>query len=99
MWDPKALIQKETHPGDPPGTDAISDYPLEAFAGASLVEVRLRPGRRNQIRMQARLRGHTLVGEQRYIFGPGDLRPIAVRASGAARPAPRVPRIRPTAGR
>jgi 23S rRNA pseudouridine1911/1915/1917 synthase len=34
-------------------------------------------GKRNQIRIQARLRGHTLVGEQRYTFGPDDLRPIA----------------------
>jgi len=28
------------------------------------------------VRIQARLRGHTLVGEQRYVFGPGELRPI-----------------------
>ena len=33
-------------------------------------------GKRNQIRLQARLRGHTLVGEQRYIYGPEALRPI-----------------------
>ena len=41
-----------------------------------MIEVRLRTGRRNQIRIQARLRGHTLVGEQRYVFGPDTLRPI-----------------------
>ena len=34
-------------------------------------------GRRNQIRIQARLRGHTLVGEQRYTYGPDSLRTIA----------------------
>jgi 23S rRNA pseudouridine1911/1915/1917 synthase len=34
-------------------------------------------GRRNQIRIQARLRGHTLVGEQRYVYGPDTLRTIA----------------------
>ncbi len=34
-------------------------------------------GRRNQIRLQARLRGHTIVGEQRYIYGADTLRPIA----------------------
>ena len=39
--------------------------------------MRLVTGKRNQIRLQARLRGHTLVGEQRYIFGPAALRPIA----------------------
>ena len=41
---------------------------IEAFRGASLIEVRLVTGKRNQIRLQARLRGHTLVGEQRYIL-------------------------------
>ena len=34
-------------------------------------------GKRNQIRLQARLRGHTLVGEQRYVYGPDALRSIA----------------------
>jgi len=78
VWDTTALIQKVTHPKDPQGTDAISRYDtLEAFAAASLIEVRLETGRRNQIRIQARLRGHTLVGEERYTYGPGTLRPIA----------------------
>lgn len=78
VWDLKALIMKETHPRDPQGTDAISDYRvLETFATTSLIEVRLQTGKRNQIRLQARLRGHTLVGEQRYVYGPDDLRPIA----------------------
>jgi len=39
--------------------------------------VSLVTGKRNQIRIQARLRGHTLVGEQRYVYGPDTLRPIA----------------------
>jgi 23S rRNA pseudouridine1911/1915/1917 synthase len=78
VWDEKALIQKETHPRDPRATEAICTYRVvEAFAGASLIEVRLRTGRRNQIRIQARLRGHTLVGEERYVYGPDTLRPIA----------------------
>jgi 23S rRNA pseudouridine1911/1915/1917 synthase len=77
VWDQAALIQKQTHPADPKGVDAISDYVvLERFAETSLVEVRLRTGKRNQIRLQARLRGHTLVGERRYTYGPGTLRPI-----------------------
>jgi 23S rRNA-/tRNA-specific pseudouridylate synthase len=76
-WDPKALIQKATHPRDPRATEAISDYRVvEAFRGASLLEVRLRTGRRNQIRLQARLRGHMLVGEDRYTYGPDALRTI-----------------------
>ena len=73
VWDGKALIQKETHRNDPRASEAISDYRvLERFRAASLVEVRLRTGRRNQIRIQARLRGHTLVGERRYVVEPGE---------------------------
>jgi 23S rRNA pseudouridine1911/1915/1917 synthase len=78
VWDIKALIQKETSPRDPRGKEAISHYRvIEPLAGASLIEVRLVTGKRNQIRIQARLRGHTLVGEVRYIYGPDELRPIA----------------------
>lgn len=78
VWDTKALIQKETSPSDPQGKEAISHYRvIEPLAGASLIEVRLVTGKRNQIRIQARLRGHTLVGERRYVFGPDALRPMA----------------------
>ena len=74
VWDVKALIQKETSPRDPRGKEAISHYRvLEPLAGASLIEVKLVTGKRNQIRIQARLRGHTLVGEIRYIYGPDEL--------------------------
>src|SRR5712671_986374 len=77
VWDQKALIQKETHPRDPKGKDAVCRYDtLERFAATSLIEVRLETGKRNQIRLQARLRGHTLVGERRYVYGPDELRPI-----------------------
>ena len=77
VWDQKALIQKATHPDDPLGMEAISEYRvLESFREASLVEVRLQTGKRNQIRIQARLRGHTLVGEKRYVYGPEALRSI-----------------------
>lgn len=76
-WDTKALIQKETHPRDPRASEAISEYRvIESFKDASLIEVRLRTGRRNQIRLQARLRGHTLVGERRYVYGPDAMRTI-----------------------
>lgn len=77
VWDDKAMIQKETHRRDPRGTDAICRYRVvESFEHTSLIEVRLETGRRNQIRIQARLRGHTLVGEERYVYGPEILRPI-----------------------
>jgi 23S rRNA pseudouridine1911/1915/1917 synthase len=77
VWDEKALIQKETHPRDRDATEAVSDYRvLESFRESSLIEVRLQTGRRNQIRIQARLRGHTLIGEKRYTYGPDTLRTI-----------------------
>jgi 23S rRNA pseudouridine1911/1915/1917 synthase len=50
---------------------------LEKLEGAALIEVKLVTGKRNQIRIQARLRGHTLVGEQRYTYGPDHLRSIS----------------------
>jgi 23S rRNA pseudouridine1911/1915/1917 synthase len=77
-WDQDALIQQETLPGDPRGQEAQSDYRVvESFRDASLVEIRLVTGRRNQIRLQAALRGHALVGEQRYVNGPRRTRLIA----------------------
>lgn len=76
-WDERSLIQKETHARDPRAKAAVSDYRVvESFARTSLIEVRLVTGKRNQIRIQARLRGHTLVGEQRYVFGPDHLRGV-----------------------
>ena len=78
VWDTTALIQKETSPGDPRGKEAISHYRvLQVYQETSLLEVRLETGKRNQIRLQARLRGHTLVGERRYVYGPDSLRPLA----------------------
>lgn len=77
LWDKDSLIQRETHPNDPRGKEAVAHYrTVETFAETSLIEVRLHTGKRNQIRIQARLRGHTLVGEQRYIYGPEEIRPI-----------------------
>jgi 23S rRNA pseudouridine1911/1915/1917 synthase len=77
VWDQKALIQRRTRAGDPAGKEAISEYRvIEQFDGAALIEVRLVTGKRNQIRLQARLRGHMLVGEQRYVYGPAALRTI-----------------------
>jgi 23S rRNA pseudouridine1911/1915/1917 synthase len=77
VWDTAALIQRETSPTDPRGKEAICQYRLvETLKGASLVELTLVTGRRNQIRIQARLRGHTLIGERRYTYGPDALRPI-----------------------
>ena len=77
VWDQRALIQKVTHPKDPQGQKATCFYRvIEPLRGASLIEVKLLTGRRNQIRLQARVRGHTLVGEQRYTYGDGSDRQI-----------------------
>jgi 23S rRNA pseudouridine1911/1915/1917 synthase len=77
VWDEQALIQKATHRHDPDGKEALADYRVvEHLSGTSLLEIRLVTGKRNQIRLQARLRGHTLVGERRYVYGPDSLRPI-----------------------
>jgi 23S rRNA pseudouridine1911/1915/1917 synthase len=77
LWDKDSLIQRETHPNDPHGKEAVAHYRvIETFPDTSLIEVRLHTGKRNQIRIQARLRGHTLVGEQRYTYGPDEIRPI-----------------------
>lgn len=76
-WDQTALVQKQTHARDPRGAEAISNYRVvEVFPDTSLIEVRLETGKRNQIRLQARLRGHTLVGERRYVSSPDEMRPI-----------------------
>lgn len=67
VWDTRALIQKRARAGDAAATDAVTDYRVvEAFRDGSLLECRLRTGRRNQIRIQASLRGYPLVGDRRY---------------------------------
>jgi 23S rRNA pseudouridine1911/1915/1917 synthase len=77
IWDDRALLQKETHEDDARGIEAIGEYRLvEPLRDASLIEVRLRTGRRNQVRIQAQLRGHPLVGETRYAPGPETVRRI-----------------------
>ncbi len=77
-WDRDELIQRHTRAGDPRAKEAICSYRvMETFRDASLIEVRLQTGRRNQIRIQAALRGHPLVGERRYLSDPAPSRPIA----------------------
>src|SRR4051812_46877780 len=76
VWDERASIQKETHRNDPNGLDAVADYRvMERFATPSPVEVRLEPGRRTKLRSRARLGGHPLVGERRFVLAPAPPRP------------------------
>ena len=68
VWDRRALIQKIARATDSLAEEAISQYRvLEHLRGASLLEVHLVTGRRNQIRIQAAYRGYPLVGERRYV--------------------------------
>jgi 23S rRNA pseudouridine1911/1915/1917 synthase len=67
VWDRVARAQHETDSPDRRGVEAVSLYrTVEVLDGASVIEVRLRTGKRNQIRVQAALRGHPLVGERQY---------------------------------
>jgi 23S rRNA pseudouridine1911/1915/1917 synthase len=67
VWDDEACLQRPARPEDTQAVDAMSDYAIvEAFEAASLIEVRLHTGRQGQIRVQAQLRGHPLVGDRRY---------------------------------
>jgi 23S rRNA pseudouridine1911/1915/1917 synthase len=78
VWDRDALVQKRARARDPRAMEAISDYDtLERFRDSSLIAVRLNTGKRNQIRVQAGLRGHALIGERRYVFGRTAETPIA----------------------
>jgi 23S rRNA pseudouridine1911/1915/1917 synthase len=55
------------------GRPSVTHYQvLEAFRGASLVEVRLETGRTHQIRVHLRAIGHPIVGDRRY-GGAGEL--------------------------
>ena len=80
-WDASKLRQRQAHATDARGKEAVAEYTvIEQFAAAALVEISLVTGKRNQIRVQAGLRGHPLLGERQYRFG-------------AAAPAPGLPRI------
>jgi 23S rRNA pseudouridine1911/1915/1917 synthase len=69
VWDKARLAQRVVRPGEETvGKQAIARVrALERFGKrATLVEVRLVTGKRNQIRVQAALRHHPLVGERFY---------------------------------
>jgi 23S rRNA pseudouridine1911/1915/1917 synthase len=70
VWDKERLIQKRAHLEEARAKDAEARYRvLEHFRWQSLIEVTLRTGKRNQIRVQAGARGYPLVGERQYRFG------------------------------
>jgi 23S rRNA pseudouridine1911/1915/1917 synthase len=70
VWDKERLFQRRAHLGEARGKDAEAWYQVvERFEWQALIEVALRTGKRNQIRVQAGLRGYPLVGERQYRFG------------------------------
>jgi len=69
-WDASRLRQRKAHATDARAREAVARYEVvEQFEAAALVRVSLVTGKRNQIRVQAGLRGHPLLGERQYRFG------------------------------
>ena len=70
VWDKARLVQRRAHPREARAKEALARYRvLEQFRDAALLEVSLVTGKRNQIRVQAGLRGHPIIGERLYRFG------------------------------
>ncbi len=79
-WDQDELRQKRAERRDRNAKEAVCHYrTLEKFPGAALIEVSLVTGKRNQIRVQAGLRGHPLVGEKKYVYEPSAPRRLEFR--------------------
>ncbi|HKQ76255.1 MAG TPA: RluA family pseudouridine synthase, partial [Blastocatellia bacterium] len=71
LWNQDSLKQQPAERRDRNAKEAVCRYrTLEKFPGAALIEVSLVTGKRNQIRVQAALRGHPLVGEKKYVYDP-----------------------------
>jgi 23S rRNA pseudouridine1911/1915/1917 synthase len=70
VWDKERLVQKRAHVHEERAREAVAHYRvLEQHEAAAVIEVSLVTGKRNQIRVQAGLRGHPLVGERLYTYG------------------------------
>ncbi len=67
IWDNEELVQRPADIRDQRSVEAKSHYRvLEKFAVSSLLEVQLVTGKQNQIRVQAAMHGHQLIGEKQY---------------------------------
>ena len=98
-WDKARLTQTRSHPRDARGKDAVARYRVvEQFEMAALLEVALVTGKRNQIRVQAGLRGHPVVGERQYLFGAAPAPPGAPALDRQALHATRLAFKHPTTG-
>lgn len=99
-WDAGRLRQRQAHATDAGAKDAVAEYAvLEPFDHAALVRVALVTGKRNQIRVQAGLRGHPLLGERQYRFGSPPAHPALPHISRQALHAWKLGFVHPTTGR
>jgi 23S rRNA pseudouridine1911/1915/1917 synthase len=86
VWDKERLLQKRAHIREERAKDAVAQYRvLEQHQAAAVIEVSLVTGKRNQIRVQAGLRGYPLVGERLYGFGATGSLQLSRQALHAAR--------------
>jgi 23S rRNA pseudouridine1911/1915/1917 synthase len=99
-WDPSSLRQRQAHGRDARGKDAEARYRvLDQFAETAVVEVSLVTGKRNQIRVQAAMRGHPLLGERQYRFGAPPEPPSLPHINRQALHAWKLGFVHPTTGR
>jgi 23S rRNA pseudouridine1911/1915/1917 synthase len=99
-WDQSSLRQRKAHGKDSRASGAEARYEVtERFADAALLEVQLVTGKRNQIRVQAAMRGHPLLGERQYRFGAPPEPPTLPHIDRQALHAWKLGFIHPTAGR
>ncbi len=70
-WDGRISRFRQANIEDERTLEAVSHYrTLERYAAAAQIEVRLVTGKRNQIRLQAQLHGHPLIGERIFNGDP-----------------------------
>jgi 23S rRNA pseudouridine1911/1915/1917 synthase len=99
-WDASRLRQRQAHATDARGKEAVAGYEVvEQFEAAALLRVALATGKRNQIRVQAGVRGHPLLGERQYRFGAPPAAPGLPRIERQALHAWRLGFRHPSTGR
>lgn len=71
LWDEENLVQRQSNARDQRAVEAKCNYSvLEKFPTTSLLEIKLTTGKQNQIRVQATIHGHQLIGEKQYMAKP-----------------------------
>lgn len=77
VWDSDELVQRAAGGNERKAIEASCRYRVvEKLGAASLLEVNLITGKRNQIRFQASLHGHPVVGERIYFDRESGIREI-----------------------